>query len=226
MCAPWIEHVLRRVLNLLELFDPLFSLVAFFLRDLIGVELLLQLLRKARRFFFRLEAGAIDRPMTRLASIHARHDHVVHLHEHVGDDHLIDFQCGVDEIEHRQVEDQIGSLELDRRKLLVQQVDVAGENFPFVIEVFDFAQPDIDAFLRSVAFSREVLQPDVEIGDVLLLPLVLGLLLSRIPPLLNHRRLGDISLSVEACFGEAIVLIGGVVNAFPAVEIFLRAHVL
>src|SRR5437868_4905392 len=59
---PRVERVLRSVGNSLELLDPRLGLLAFVLRDLERVELLLQLLREPRRFFFRLESGTIDRP--------------------------------------------------------------------------------------------------------------------------------------------------------------------
>ena len=226
MCAPRIERVLRRILDAFQLRDPILDVLPLLLCNLKAVEFLLQLLAEAGRLFLRFESRAIDGPVAGHATIDARDVHVVDVDEEIGKDDLIDLEGRIDEVEHRQVQDQIRTGELHGLQLLVEKIDRGGELFALVLLRLDLAQPDIHARLRRVALARHVLQTEHQVVEVPVLSLVLGELPRPVGTLLHHRRLRDVALRVQPGLGEAEVLIGRVVLSLPAIEVLLGQNVL
>ena len=227
--APGIEHffVVRRIRRPLQLSNAVLGVLALFgRRNPPPIQLLLNLLRHARRFFLRLEAGTVDGAVTGHAAVDPRHAHVVHLDVQIGQNHLIDLERRGDEVEHRRVEHLERAALLDGQKLFVEQVHRRGELLPFGFRLGDLPEPLIDARPRRVAVARHILQPELQVVDVLILPFVLGQLLGGVLALLHHRGLGVVALCVEAGFGEAIVLVRRVVLSFPGVDVLLRQEVL
>jgi hypothetical protein len=111
------------------------------------------------------------------ATIDARDVHVVDVDEEIGKNDLIDLEGRIDEVQHRQVQDQIRTAELHGLQLLVEKINRGGELFALVLLRLDLAQPDIHARLCRVALARHVLQPELKVVEVLALSLVLGDLL-------------------------------------------------
>ena len=228
MRAPRVERVVGRILNPFELRDPLLGLLPLFLRNLIRVELLLQLLRQSRRLRLRLPSRHVDGAMAGLAAVDARDVHVVHVDRQIVQNHLIDLDHRVDEVEHGLAENPVRAerLHVDGAELLAQQIHRGGQLFFLVLGVLDLLQPLINVRLRCVPFARRFLQGKLQLGEVLRLPLVLRLLLRRIGAMLHDRSLGDVALGVEVRLGEAIVLIGAIVIALDRVERLLRGKIL
>ena len=219
--APRVERVELRLLDALELGDALLGLLALLGDDLEGVELLLQVGRHAGRLLLRLEAGAVDGAVAGHAAVDARDVHVVHVHEEVGQHDLVDLERRGDEVEHREVEDERGALHLHRLELLVQQVDLRQQIFFLRFGVRDLFQPRVEARLGGVALAGHVLQVQLQVADVLLLAVVLGLLRGGVGAVLHDRGLGVVALRVEVGLGEAVVLVGLVVLPFPRVDVLL-----
>jgi hypothetical protein len=108
----------------------------------------------------------------------------------------------------------------------VQQLDVGGQLLAALLDLVDARQELSDAGAGGVAVASDLLQAQVQAIDARGELVIFALLLRLILTMLDDGRLELVALGVEQRLGEAIVLIGGVMHAFPLIEILLRLDVL
>ena len=186
------------------------------------LELLLEVSLKPRGLLFRLESGPVDRAVTGRTAIDARSMHVVKVDKQVVEDDLIDLQRGTDEVEH-------GGIEQHERRVLLDGCELRPEPFnggvlfgALALDLGDRLPPPLHPLPRGIAVAGDLLEHELQIFDTARLFLI-GALLGFPPPApLLRSELRVIPHRVESRLGEPVVLIRGVVPAFPALQVSLR----
>ncbi len=224
MGTPRVDDVAGSILNPLELGDAVSRLLALFLGNVIRVELLLQLLGEPGCFRLRLPSRRVDGAVAGLAAVDPRDVHVVHVDRQIVQHDLIDLDHRIDEVEHRLAENPVRAepVHVDEAQLFVQQVHGSGQLFFLILGILDFLQPLVDVRLCGIALARDLLQADLQVGEMLRLPFQFRLLLGGVGSVLHDGSLRDVTLGVEVRLGESIVLIGAIVVPFHRVERLLR----